>query len=140
MSGLKPSSCQHLSVLVVEDNEVNQKVAQAMLQHFGIVPSIAENGKLALSMLEKNSYDLILMDCQMPVMDGFETTRLIRESSRESGPSLKTDSNVIIIAMTANTTSDDIDNCISCGMNDFIAKPLELEIVGKILGKWYECT
>jgi len=127
-----------LSVLVVEDNEVNQKVTAAMLQHFGITPDIAENGQVAIDLAAQRQYDLILMDCQMPVKNGFETTTFIRSqnTAHESGE-FKTSSEVIIIAMTANASPADVEVCMECGMNDFIAKPVELEIITEILNKWF---
>lgn len=127
-----------LKVLIVEDNEVNQKVTHAMLSHFGINPDVAENGLEALEVLKIKKYDLVLMDCQMPVMSGLEATRKIRESSKE--PGFKTANDVIIIAMTANANSEDIDACYESGMNDFVAKPVELKIIQNVLEKWYEST
>lgn len=125
-----------VAVLVVEDNEVNRKVTSAMLQHFGIKPDIAENGQKAIKYAEKRKYDLILMDCQMPVMDGFETTDYLRGGKRKNRVELKTPADVVIIAMTANVSPDDVAACMSCGMDDFIAKPVELEIIRKMLQKW----
>lgn len=126
-----------LVVLVVEDNEVNQKVTCAMLQYFGIAPDIAENGQVAVDLARKKKYDLILMDCQMPVKNGFETTIDIRLSELNDKDLFKTPKNVVIVAMTANTSPDDIHACMDCGMNDFIAKPVELEIITEKLNKWF---
>lgn len=133
MSGAELNALADLSVLVVEDNEVNQKVTSAMLLHFGIRPDIAENGQVAIDLVGSNKYDLILMDCQMPIMNGFETTKKIRAS----GDKFKTSATVAIIAMTANAGPDDIHACMECGMNDFIAKPVELEIITEKLTKWF---
>lgn len=127
----------NLSVLVVEDNEVNQKVTSAMLQYFGIVPDIAENGQIAVDLAKQKKYDLILMDCQMPVKNGFETTNDIRCSETNTQDELKTSKDVVIVAMTANASPDDIHACMECGMNDFIAKPVELEIITNKLQKWF---
>ena len=137
MSGHNKDDYSHLKVLIVEDNEVNQKVTQAMLQHFGINPGIAENGQVALEMISQDKYDLILMDCQMPELNGFETTIKIRNPDKDDGQRFKTDDKVAIIAMTANAAPDDVKACYAAGMNDFIAKPVELDIIKKILEKWH---
>ena len=140
MNGHKQHDYSHLNVLIVEDNEVNQKVTCAMLQHFGIEPGVAENGRIALDMMNQKKYDLILMDCQMPEMNGFETTKTIRNASTNVVDNYKTDHMVHIVAMTANASQKDIEACYAAGMNDFIAKPVELEMMGNILEKWHGCT
>lgn len=127
----------NLAVLVVEDNEVNQKVTAAMLQYFGITPDIAENGQVALDLAKQKKYDLILMDCQMPVKNGFETTIHLRSPEENHDGEFMTPKNVIIAAMTANASPDDIHACMECGMDDFIAKPVELEIITDKLNKWF---
>lgn len=137
MNGSDTSRLSNLSVLVVEDNDVNQKVISAMLQHFSIEPDVAENGQVAIEYAASNKYDLILMDCQMPVKDGFETTKYIRELKQKHHTDFKTSADVIIIAMTANSSSDDVVACKNYGMNDFIAKPVELEVVACMLEKWF---
>ncbi|GAC17438.1 response regulator [Paraglaciecola arctica] len=107
-------------ILVVEDNVINQMVAQSMLEQYGIQSDVAANGEEALKALENFPYDLVFMDCQMPVMDGFEATRSIRS------PESKVRNKAIpIIAMTANTMQGDREKCIAAGMNDFISKPVE---------------
>lgn len=100
--------------LLVEDNLVNQQVAIAMLEAHGYTADVAGNGREALELYSKNKYELILMDCQMPIMDGFESTRLLR----------KLDANVIIIAMTANALKQTKEKCFEVGMNDFVTKPI----------------
>lgn len=137
MNGSDTSRLSNLSVLVVEDNEVNQKVTSAMLRHFAIEPDIAENGQVAIEYAASNKYDLILMDCQMPVKDGFETTKYIRELKQKPHKDFKTTADVIIIAMTANASPDDVAACKEHGMNDFIAKPVELDVVTCMLEKWF---
>ncbi len=136
MSG-NDSAFSGLNVLVVEDNEVNQKVTSAMLQYFGIVPDIAENGQVAIEFARNKKYDLILMDCQMPVKNGFETTIDIRSHQHKTSETFLTPKNVVIAAMTANASPDDIHACMECGMDDFIAKPVELEIITEKLNKWF---
>lgn len=120
------------SVLVVEDNEINQMVAMGMLESLGFEVTTAENGKLALDALEENSFDLILMDCQMPEMDGYEATRRIRKSSNASV------ANIPIIALTANAMSGDAEKCFEAGMDDYLAKPFEPELFEQKLQEWAE--
>lgn len=131
MNGNSEPRYAHLNILVVEDNVVNQKVTAAMLQHFNINVDIAENGKVAMEMVKNTKYDLIFMDCQMPVKDGFETTKAIRVMVDG-----QTKKDVTIIAMTANSSESDQKKCFESGMNDFVAKPAELEDVSSILTKW----
>jgi len=102
-------------VLLVEDNEVNQLIAITMLQELGLTADLAKDGEQALNMHESNCYDLILMDCQMPVMDGYEATRKIR--AKESNH------HIPIVALTANATEADLDLCKEAGMDDTITKP-----------------
>jgi len=118
-------------VLVVEDNAINQKVAQGLLKKFGIQADLAGNGEEALHALKSLPYDLVFMDCQMPVMDGYEASRQIRD--------LK--SNVLnravpIVAMTANTMQGDREKCLSVGMSDFISKPVNPVKLQEALRQW----
>jgi len=105
-------------ILVAEDDFANQKVARLFLRKIGCVAELAENGQQAVELAGCNDYDLILMDCQMPIMDGLEATRKIR--STESG-------RVPIIAMTANIDGRDRERCFDAGMDDFVSKPVNLE-------------
>jgi len=113
-------------ILLVEDNPINQIVAKGFLKGFNIDLCISINGVEALRELEKSSFDLILMDCQMPVMDGYETTQKIRASS-----SVYQD--IYIIAMTANAMKGDRDKCFKVGMNEYISKPIDVEDLTKKL-------
>lgn len=131
MNGTDTSKLSSLKVLMVEDNLVNQKVTSAMLKHFGIESDIAENGQEAVDMVQQKSYDIIFMDCQMPVMNGFDATREIRK--QEGGATSNT---VPILAMTANASPDAVSECYDSGMNDVIAKPVELGTLGEMLNKW----
>ena len=124
----KQFSSQDVSLLIVEDNLVNQKVALKMLDKLGIKADVAGNGQQAVFAMEKGSYDVILMDMQMPVMDGLTATRVIRERKAEWGEP-------IIIAMTANAFSADKEACFEAGMNDFLSKPVRIEdLQDKLLG------
>ncbi len=107
-------------VLLVEDNEVNQRLALKQLGRLGFAATAVDNGRDALAALEDATYDLILMDCQMPVMDGFEATEVIR--AREA----RTGGHVPIVAMTANARDEDRNACIAAGMDDYLAKPVSL--------------
>ncbi|WP_340817657.1 PAS domain S-box protein [Methanolobus sp. WCC4] len=120
-----------LRVLVVEDNIVNQNVAQSILKKLGISAEIANNGVEALKALEERAYDLVLMDVQMPEMDGFEATRHIRDQQ-----SAVLDHHVPIIAMTAHAMKGDRELCYEAGMDDYISKPIEFQPLIKMLNKW----
>lgn len=119
------------TILVVEDNRANQQVAQAMLERVGIQCSIANNGIEALKLLEQAKYDAIFMDCNMPQMDGYETTNQIRKLGSDV-------SQTPIIAMTANVLKGDKEKCIQAGMNDYTKKPLKLEKLIEKLSRWVE--
>jgi PAS domain S-box-containing protein len=122
----------HAKVLLVEDYPPNQKVAQKMLEKIGCTVEIASDGEQALQKLHEQYYDIVLMDCQMPEMDGFETTRLIRQD--------KDLADNIIIAMTANALEGDREKCIAAGMNDYIAKPIRFKEVETVLHKYLPPT
>ncbi len=116
-----------LKILVAEDNLVNQKLTLKILSKLGFDAALAENGKIAVEMANEMPYDIILMDVQMPEIDGQEATRIIRQSI-EVQP--------IIIAMTANAMKEDKDECLASGMNDFLSKPVKLEELVNMLAKW----
>jgi signal transduction histidine kinase/DNA-binding response OmpR family regulator len=116
-----------LRILVAEDNAVNQKIAMAILGKLGYTPALAPNGKEVLDMISHEQYDLIIMDIQMPEMDGLEATRMIR---------LCLDVQPVIIAMTANAMQGDRDDCLQAGMDDYISKPIELDELISQLEKW----
>lgn len=116
-----------LKILLVEDNRLNQKVAQQMLKRLGYEVEVVNNGKAAIAALENQNYDLVLMDVQMPEMDGLETTREIRRR-------FETFRQPRIIAMTANAMSGDREICLEAGMDDYLSKPLRLEMIRKLLG------
>jgi CheY-like chemotaxis protein len=123
---LRESSTQ-LNILLAEDNAVNQALAVRLLQKRGHSVTVAANGKEALAALENKSFDVILMDVQMPEMDGFAATAAIRENEKISGAHLP------IIAMTAHAMVGDRDRCLQAGMDDYISKPIRPEQLAKLL-------
>jgi CheY-like chemotaxis protein len=108
-------------ILLVEDNPVNQRVAQRLLQKLAADVTVANNGAEALERIAEATYDAVLMDCQMPVMDGFTATRRIRELERTHGRGRR----LPVIALTANVMSEDRENCIAAGMDAHLGKPIE---------------
>jgi signal transduction histidine kinase/CheY-like chemotaxis protein len=120
---------QNIRILVVEDNLLNQKVIEKILEKSSFNAEIADNGKEALKKLESADFDLIFMDMEMPIMDGLETTRHIREG-------LPQEKQPVIIAMTANAFVEDRERCFEAGMNDFISKPVSVDKVKAILNHW----
>lgn len=119
-------------VLLVEDNAVNQLVAKGMLGKLGCEVTVAAHGAEALDYLERNAVDLVLMDCNMPIMDGYEASRRIRQSGR--WPELP------IIALTANALPDERERCQAAGMNDYLAKPFRREDLASLLNNWLNLT
>ncbi len=116
-------------ILVAEDNMVNQKLATLMLRKLGYQADIANNGREAAEMQEKSCYDLIFMDCQMPVLDGYAATKVLRDNPRTAS--------VRIVAMTANALEGDRERCLAAGMDDYISKPVRLEELGALLEKHF---
>lgn len=115
-------------ILLVEDNEFNQQIAMELLQQMHLTVDLAENGAEALNLLEKNDYDLVLMDMQMPVMDGISATLELRRQARFA--------ELPVVAMTANVLQADRQRCLDAGMNDFLSKPIEPELLWQTLLKW----
>ncbi len=126
MEALRP--VQGAQILLVEDNEINQQVASEILELAGFYVDIANHGQEALDMLEKKAYECVLMDVQMPVMDGFTATGKIRENSNYD--------DLPVLAMTANATLEDRDRSLEAGMNEHIAKPIRPQILFEALLKW----
>jgi len=120
-----------IRILLAEDNRINQKVALKMLNKIGFRADAVTNGQDAIDALKKTDYDLVLMDCQMPGMDGYDATKLIREPN--SG--IK-NNNVPIIAMTAHAMKGDKDKCLAMGMNDYLPKPVKPKMLADMLEKW----
>lgn len=120
---------KNASVLLVEDNDINRLYASSILKMWGCHFETAENGVVALEKIRNNDFDVVLMDIQMPVMDGFETTKAIRQGDPKKNK-------VPIIALTANATQKDFENCLTAGMNDCITKPFTQEDLFQVLTKY----
>jgi CheY-like chemotaxis protein/HPt (histidine-containing phosphotransfer) domain-containing protein len=119
-------------ILVVEDNATNREVALAQLKKLGYEGHAVTNGAEAIEAVQEGGYDLVLMDCQMPVMDGFESTRRIRCTPLHQ--------DIPIIALTASAMSSDRNRCLEAGMNDYLAKPVELGPLADVLARWARAT
>jgi PAS domain S-box-containing protein len=128
---LKESRKAGIKILVAEDNPVNQLVAVKILEKLGYKADVVSNGAEAVSALENTAYDIVFMDCQMPVMDGYEASRIIRSDSAKV-----INKKVIIIAMTANALKGDKETCIQSGMDDYIAKPVTPGLLSEVIGRW----
>lgn len=128
---LKEMKKQGIRILVAEDNEINKKVVRHQLHRLGYAVDIVENGKQAVEAVKTGSYNLVLMDIQMPEMDGYEATRIIRNMTN----GLK---NIPIIAMTANAMKGDREKCLAAGMDDYIAKPVQPEILEEVIAERVE--
>jgi signal transduction histidine kinase/ActR/RegA family two-component response regulator len=135
-SGVEPSPTADITtpltgkILLVEDNAVNQKIALKMLQRLGLTTLVASNGAQGLELAQHEHFDLILMDCQMPVMDGYAATENIRTWERTVAVRRP------IIAMTASALDSEKERCMASGMDDFIAKPVTLTLLHKTLARW----
>ena len=133
-AAVKPASANTVSairILLVEDNRINQEVAKAMLKKMGFHVLVANNGQEALQVIEQNHFDLVLMDCMMPVMDGYAATAEIRRrQSLGQLPSFP------IIALTANAVSGDREKCRAAGMDDYLAKPFKKELFLQMVHEW----
>ncbi|HPF32429.1 MAG TPA: response regulator [Candidatus Sabulitectum sp.] len=127
----KPLTEEDLRLLVAEDNEINELVALRILERLGYRADTVHDGEEAIERLSRERYDIVLMDCQMPVMDGYEATRLIR-----SGEAATLNPDIVIVAMTANALEGDREKCLSTGMDDYLAKPVTQERVAEILTAW----
>jgi two-component system sensor histidine kinase/response regulator len=125
VSRVKPKHLNGISVLLVEDNVLNQEVAAAFLEDWGCKVSLAGDGAQALHLVQENSYDLVLMDMQMPLMDGLEATRAIRVVERLA--------HLPIVAMTANAMPRDRERCLEAGMNEHISKPIDSDRLLKVI-------
>ncbi|MES2744510.1 MAG: ATP-binding protein [Bdellovibrionota bacterium] len=129
-NGLSVATIGRRHILIAEDIPVNQIVAIRMIEKLGHVAHVVGNGQEVLNALYQADYDLILMDCHMPEMDGYEATSAIRRSTTLPNP------NILILAMTANAMKGDKERCIEVGMNDYISKPIESKSLQRTLNKW----
>ena len=127
------------TVLVAEDNEVNQEVATAMLEGLGCRVRVVRNGRLAVDVLERERFDLVLMDCQMPEMDGFEATGKIREHERRLLSDPRAGSRrarIPIVALTAHAMQGDRERCLMAGMDDHVTKPFSRDELAAVIARW----
>jgi len=118
---------ENLHILLVEDNKINQEIVVGLLDESNIVIDIANNGKEAVEKFNENRYDLIFMDIQMPIMDGYEAAKIIRKKEKECAVSSQHSANIPIIALSANVMKNDIEKSKDAGMNEHLNKPLEIE-------------
>jgi len=118
-------------ILLAEDNAVNRKVCLKQLEQLGYEAEAVANGEEAIAELRKKRCALVLMDCQMPLMDGYETTRRIRTGAAGDG-----NTDIVVIAMTAHAMKGDREQCLSAGMNDYITKPVRMDVLRAVLDKW----
>jgi len=130
-SSLSPTPQFKLKILLVEDYPINQQVILNQLNLLGCEVNIGENGEEALKRLESNYYDVVFMDCQMPILDGYATTQELRCRERE-----KPNQHTIVIALTAHALPVDRQKCLAVGMDDYISKPLEQEKLEAVLRYW----
>ena len=122
---LKPN----LRILLAEDNLVNQKTTTKILQRAGCEVDTAENGTIAVQKMRRSAYDLVIMDCQMPIMDGYEATAEIRNMDEPAGL-------IPIIAVTANAMGKDKQKCLASGMNAYLTKPIERQELIELINKY----
>jgi predicted ATPase/signal transduction histidine kinase/CheY-like chemotaxis protein len=123
-------------ILLAEDNYINQRVVLGQLKKLGYHADVVANGLEVLKALQSNPYDIILMDCQMPEMDGFEATRAIRIREQRSDQGFDSESPIHIVAITANALLGDREKCLAAGMNDYLSKPIEVQGLQSVLDRW----
>jgi CheY-like chemotaxis protein/anti-sigma regulatory factor (Ser/Thr protein kinase) len=128
-NGAAPGSVPGVRLLAVEDNLINQQVLLAQLAALGLTGDLASDGQEALDALERQAYDLVLMDCQLPGLDGYETTRRWRRLEMDGR-------RIPIIAVTAHAMRGEREKCLAAGMDDYIAKPFRLEELAAVVGRW----
>lgn len=119
---------ESLRIMMAEDNPINQRVGKLILQRAGFNIDLVSDGNEALEAHRANPYDMILMDCQMPMMDGFEASRQIRSLTQQPQP--------VIIAVTANALVGERERCLKAGMDDYLSKPFQAEQLVAVVKKW----
>lgn len=122
------SKFKDCSVLFAEDHDIDREIIKEMLSYMNISVDVAKNGKDALTLFEKNDYDIIFVDIQMPLMDGFEMTSHIRKSNKKQP---------VIIAITAKAMKGDKENCLEAGMDDYLPKPIDINSLEKMIKKYF---
>lgn len=115
-----------MKILLVEDNTLNQKLSKVILESKGYEVDLAQDGKQAVEMIQANSYDIVFMDCRMPVMNGLDATKKVRKEDKDTP----------IIALTLNDGPDMREKCFKVGMNDFVEKPFKPEDIIAMVDKW----
>ncbi|PXA04982.1 hypothetical protein DDZ13_03175 [Coraliomargarita sinensis] len=127
LDGIEKIATHSIPVLLVDDNQVNKKLGETILNRLGCSVSLASNGMEAIEMLKSQHFDIVFLDCQMPILDGYETTRKIRQLEAETCESaFHSEKPIYIVALTANATNEDRDKCFECGMDDYLSKPLKI--------------
>ena len=132
-SGVTTKSMRITSVLLAEDNKINQRISKSFLEKCNACVTVVENGQEAIDALAEQSYDALFLDCQMPILDGFQTAIRIRQNEEQHGKS-----RLPIIAMTANALQDDRERCLQAGMDDYLSKPVKVEDLKAMLLRWTE--
>jgi len=125
-------SLSNLRILLAEDNIVNQKIMMTYLSQLNCQADLVDNGEEVLQLVTSQHYDIILMDCQMPLLDGYDTTQAIRQM--EMASQLK--HHIVIVAMTANAFKEDRDRCLAVGMDDYLSKPIRRKQLQEMLEHW----
>jgi CheY-like chemotaxis protein len=129
-----PSRYTRSRVLLVEDNPVNQLVASRLLKTLGIDAQIADNGERAVQMIQRQAFDLVLMDCQMPEMDGYEATQAVRVWEQRSAAATKR--RLPVVALTANALAGDRERCVAAGMDGYLSKPITRDALSALVRQW----
>jgi CheY-like chemotaxis protein len=140
ISSTVPGEHKNVQILLAEDNPINQKVALATLKKLGYTADTADNGLEVMAALNRKSYSVIFMDCQMPEMDGFGAARQIRKFEADGGESCPWTAPVHIIALTAIAMEGDREKCLAAGMDDYITKPVRLPEMQAALQRWSSST
>jgi CheY-like chemotaxis protein len=123
-------------ILVAEDNLVNQSVLKLQLEKLGYDPVIVDDGVAALDVWQKEKFPIVITDCHMPNLDGFELTKEIRKA--EAAGAGESDARTVIVAITANAMAGEAEKCLEAGMDDFLAKPVRMNELGRMLRRWQD--